>query len=88
MQTQGQPQPQPYIVTVIEEPKKETTYGDVLIAAFGVTGVLVLLALVLGAVLSVLLIRWHKRHPPERSHLPSITNAVPEPDVRRSSPTP
>ncbi|HYN07921.1 MAG TPA: hypothetical protein VES67_11070 [Vicinamibacterales bacterium] len=81
-------QPQPYIVTVIEEPKKETTYGDVLVAAFGVTGVLVLIALVLGGVLSLLLIRWHRRHPPELGHLPSITSAVPDPDARPSSPAP
>jgi hypothetical protein len=85
---QAQPQPQPYIVRVIEEPRKETTYGDVLVAAFGVTGVLVLIALVLGGVLSLLLIRWHRRHPPELSHLPSVTSGVPDPDVRPSSPTP
>ncbi|HEY7476283.1 MAG TPA: hypothetical protein VH679_14785 [Vicinamibacterales bacterium] len=83
-----QPPPQPYIVKVIEEPKKETTYGDVLVAAFGVTGVLVLIALVLGGALSLLLIRWHRRHPPELGHLPSVTPAVPDPDGRRSSPTP
>ena len=81
-------QQQPYIVKVIEEPKKETTYGDVLVAAFGVTGVLVLIALVLGALLSFVLIGWHRRHPPERAHLPSVTPSGPDPDVRHSTPAP
>lgn len=70
---------------MIEEPKKEMTFGDVIIGAFGITGVLVLIALVLGGVLAFLLIRWHRRHPPEHDHLPSIT-AAPGPDVRPSSP--
>ena len=81
-------QPQPYIVKVIEEPKPEVNFGDVIIAAFGVTGALLLLALVMGGVLAFLLIRWHRRHPPEHAHLPSITPSVTEPDARPSSPTP
>jgi hypothetical protein len=64
-------QPQPYIVQVIEEPKQELNFGDVIVGAFGVTGAL-----------------WHRRHPPEHSHLPSVTPAVPDSDVRRSSPAP
>jgi hypothetical protein len=83
-----QPPPQPYIVKVIEEPKTELNFGDVIIAAFGVTGALVLLALVLGAVMAVLLIRWHRRHPPEHHHLPPVTPSVTEPDPRPSSPVP
>ena len=82
------PVPQPYIVKVIEEPKQELNFGDVIIGAIGVTGALVLLALVLGVVLAFLMIRWHRRHPPEHSHLPSVTPAVTDSDVRRSSPTP
>jgi hypothetical protein len=83
-----QPQPQPFIVKVIEEPKKELNFGDVIIGAFGVTGALMLLALVLGAAMAFLLIRWHRRHPPELGHLPSVTPAVPDPDVPRSTPAP
>jgi hypothetical protein len=81
-------QPQPYIVKVIEEPKNELNFGDVIVAAFGVTGALMLLALVMGGVLAFLLIRWHRRHPPELGHLPSVTSSVTEPDARTSSPTP
>lgn len=80
--------PQPFIVTVIEEPRQETTVGDILVAAFGVTGVLVLLSLVLGGLVAFLLIRWHRRHPPELGHLPSISPSVPDSDARPSSPTP
>jgi hypothetical protein len=83
-----QQQSQPFIVKVIEEPKKELNFGDVIIGAFGVTGALMLLALVLGAVMAFLLIRWHRRHPPELGHLPSVTPAVPDPDVPPSSPAP
>ena len=83
-----QPQLQPFIVKVIEEPKRELNFGDVIIGAFGVTGVLVLIALVLGAVMAFLLIRWHRRHPPEHGHLPSVTPAVPDRDVPQSTPAP
>ena len=78
-------QPQPFIVKVIEEPRKETTFGDVIIGAFGITGVLVLIALVSGGLLAFLWIRWHRRHPPEHDHLPSIT-VVPGPDAPPSNP--
>jgi hypothetical protein len=81
-------QPQPFIVKVIEEPKDELNFGDVIIGAFGVTGVLVLLALLLGAVMAFVLIRWHRRHPPELGHLPSVTPAGPDPDVPPSTPIP
>jgi hypothetical protein len=78
-------QPQPFIVKVIEEPRKETTFGDVILGAFGITGVLVLIALVFGGLLAFLWIRWHRRHPPEHDHLPSIT-VVPGPDAPPSNP--
>jgi hypothetical protein len=83
-----QPPSQPFIVKVIEEPKDELNFGDVIIAAFGVTGVLVLLALLLGAVMAFVLIRWHRRHPPELAHLPSVTPAAADPDVPPSAPVP
>jgi hypothetical protein len=48
--------PQPIIVHVIQQPVESTTIGDVLIGAFGLTGVLLLVALLLGAGLGGLLI--------------------------------
>ncbi|HBQ37896.1 MAG: hypothetical protein A3H96_20330 [Acidobacteria bacterium RIFCSPLOWO2_02_FULL_67_36] len=47
---------QPIIVHVVEPPVESTTIGDVLIGAFGLTGVLILVALLLGAVLGGALI--------------------------------
>jgi hypothetical protein len=64
---------QPYIVTLVDKPTPQTTFADVLIGAFGITGVLVLVALVLGAVLALVLVKWNQRHRPEENHLPPIT---------------
>ena len=47
---------QPVIVRVIETPAKSTSVGDVLIGAIGLTGVLILVAVLLGAALGGLLI--------------------------------
>jgi hypothetical protein len=47
---------QPVIVRVIETPAKSTSVADVLIGAIGLTGVLVLVAVLLGAALGGLLI--------------------------------
>ena len=49
-------QPNPIIVKVIEAPTQETTIVDVLLGSLGLTTVLILAALVLGAVLGGLLI--------------------------------
>ena len=68
---QGQPS-QPIIVQLVREPVDEISVGDVIVGALGVTGVLVLLALALGGLLAVVLIRWKQRHPPEASHLPPV----------------
>ena len=70
--------PEPYIVRVVREPAAETTIADVIVGALGLTGVLVLIALVLGALLAFVLVRWHHRHPPERNHLPPISPFVPD----------
>lgn len=64
---------QPVIVTLVDTPSPQTTFADVLIAAFGVTGVLVLIAVVLGAVLAFILVKWHQWHRPEEDHLPPVT---------------
>jgi membrane protein CcdC involved in cytochrome C biogenesis len=55
-----QPLTNPIVVRVVEEPVKSTTVGDVILGAFGLTGVMVLAALVLGAVLGGVLI-WIKK---------------------------
>ena len=70
--------PEPYIVRVIREPASETSLGDVILGALGLTGVLLLIALVLGALLALVMVRWHHRHPPEHDHLPPISPFVPD----------
>ena len=47
---------QPVVVKVIEPPADSTTIADVLIGSLGLTGVLLLAALLLGAVLGGILI--------------------------------
>lgn len=68
---------QPYIVTLVDKPTQQTSFGDIVIGAFGITGLLALLAVLLGAFLAFFLVRWHKRHRPEDDHLPSITQLPP-----------
>jgi hypothetical protein len=55
-----QPPTNPIVVRVVEEPVKSTTVGDVILGALGLTGVLLLGALIFGAVLGALLI-WIKK---------------------------
>jgi hypothetical protein len=47
---------QPIVVRVLEEPVKSTGVSDILIGALGLTGVMLLAALLLGAVLGGILI--------------------------------
>lgn len=47
---------QPIVVRVIEEPVKSTGVGDVILGALGLSGVMLLAALVLGALLGGILI--------------------------------
>lgn len=49
-------QQNPIIVHVIQQPVESTTIGDVLIGAIGLTGVLVLVAILLGAAFGGVLI--------------------------------
>lgn len=76
-----------FVVTVIKEPAREVTFGDVILSALGVTGVLVILSLVLAAVLAFVLVSWRRRHPPEADHLPSISPLIPGQTPPPSSPT-
>jgi hypothetical protein len=49
-------QSQPIVVRVVEQPVKSTTAADILVGAIGLTGVLLLVALVAGAILGGILI--------------------------------
>lgn len=82
-------QPQdPFIVTLIREPTPETTVGDIIVGALGLTGVMFVVALVLGASLALLLILWHRRRRPEMNHLPSVNPLIAGSGGRRSTPAP
>jgi uncharacterized membrane-anchored protein len=47
---------QPHIVTVVEQSVESTTVSDILVGALGLTGVMLLAAALLGALLGALLI--------------------------------
>jgi hypothetical protein len=47
---------QPIVVTVVEEPVESTGISDILIGALGLTGVMLLAAILLGALLGGILI--------------------------------
>ena len=55
-----QPAPPSILVRVIEPPAQETTVADVIIGAIGLTGVLLLAAVVFGALLGGLLVARRK----------------------------
>ena len=55
MEVMQQP-PAPIVVRVIEEPVKSTTVADVILGAVGLTGLLLMIALVAGALLGGVLI--------------------------------
>jgi hypothetical protein len=63
----------PVIVTLVDRPSDQTTFADVLLGAFGITGVLTLLALGLGVLLAFGMVAWKKHHRPDEDHLPPIT---------------
>lgn len=71
------PQPNAFIVTVVDTPAKETTLADVIFGSFGVVGALVLLAIVLGGLLSLAMMYWNKRNPPEGKHMPPVSPYIP-----------
>ena len=63
LQSFAQQQPAPIIVKIVETPHDPTGLADVLIGALGLTGVLVLLALVLGLILAGVLFVARSRRP-------------------------
>jgi hypothetical protein len=46
---------------------------------------LLLVAIVLGGVLSVLLLSWRRRFPLEADHLPPVSPLIPDPTARPTS---
>ncbi len=69
----------PVIVTLVEKPTQQTTFGDVILGSLGLTGVLILIAAGLGSLMAIWLVRWNQRHPPETAHLPSVSPSVQKP---------
>jgi hypothetical protein len=53
-------QQQPIMISVVEQPVAETTVADVLLGAMGLTGVLILAALVLGLVFGGLIVGYKR----------------------------
>ena len=79
-------QPQPFVVKVIRPPEApETTVGDVIFGALGVTGVLLVIALLLGAVMAGIRVGWHRLRPPADDHLPPVSPLIADPSDPRSS---
>lgn len=70
-------QAQPFIVTLVPEPTRTVTIGDVIVASLGLAGALVVAAALLGAVAAVGLIVWRKWHPLDGNRMPSITPVTP-----------
>jgi hypothetical protein len=75
--------PGPIIVTIAPHPDPGVNLVDVIVGSFGITAILILIAAVCGVVLSYILIRWNRRHPPELDHLPSVN-----PLIARTTETP
>lgn len=78
--------PEPFIVRPIREAAQETTLADVVVGALGLTGVMVLIALVLGVAVALVMIGWHRKRPPEADHLPSVSPLVGRSSVPPSRP--
>ena len=68
---------QPVLVKIIEEPARQTTVVDVLIGAFGLTGVLILIAVLCGAALGGLFILYRRVQALRRPYNPRPGEDVP-----------
>ena len=76
---------EPFVVKVVRPEAPETTVGDVIIGSLGVTGVLLVIALLLGAVMAVIRVGWHRLRPPADDHLPPVSPLIADPSDPRSS---
>jgi len=81
--------PDSFIVEVVPpQAAPEITVADVILGSVGLTGVLVLAALALGALLALALVFWNRTHPPADAHLPSVSPFAPDSPAPPSSPAP
>ena len=78
--------PDAFIVTVIKEPERELTVGDVIIGSLGVAGALLVLALALGVVVGVGLVIWHRWRPSNWRPMPPVSPSWSGGDGPPSSP--
>jgi len=80
------PPPESFVVTIAQTPADEVTLAEVIFGSFGLVGALVALAIVLGALLSLVMVVWNRRHRPETDHMPSVAPGLPtSPSGPRSS---
>jgi hypothetical protein len=77
--------PDAFIVTIQKTPAQELTVRDVILGSLSTAGMLLLIAVVLGGVLSMLLLAWRRRFPLERNHLPPVSPLIPDPTARPTS---
>lgn len=75
----------PIIVIPVPAPSHQTSLGDVVLGAMGLTGVLVVASILLGAGLALLLMMWHRRHPPGSDRMPPISPLVSDSSRHESS---
>jgi hypothetical protein len=78
-------QPDAFIVTIQKTPAPGLTIRDVILGSLGTAGMLLLIAIVLGGVLSMLLLAWRRRYPLEQNHLPPVSPLIPDPTARPTS---
>jgi|HubBroStandDraft_2_1064218.scaffolds.fasta_scaffold741386_2 ABC-type phosphate transport system permease subunit len=64
------------IFTIVPQPDKGMSFADVIVGSFSLTAIAIVVAAVLGVILAYILIHWHRRHPPEDDHLPSISPLI------------
>jgi len=72
----GQPSG-PVVVKILQEPARETTVVDVLLGAIGLTGVLILIALLMGLALGGFFILYRKVQARRRPYRPEPGEEVP-----------
>ena len=65
------------MVTIIREPAPEMTVGDLIIGSFGVVGLSMVVALVIGAAIGGWLVLWHRIHPPPWRSMPPVSPLLP-----------
>lgn len=77
--------PDAFIVTIQKTPAQELTIQDIIVGSLGVAGMLLLIAVALGGLLSMLLLAWRRRFPLEQDHLPPVSPLIPDPTARPTS---